>query len=161
MDILTSIVTGGATGLLGTAIGGVTQYFQRRQQHRQEVELRRLDAEIVRAEGASAEKVAAIEGETSRDAAAWKALTASHEQAGVRWSDGESRWLVLVDVVRGLTRPFLTFALLGMVGACWWTAPPELRAEIQPRIAATLLYLATASLLWWFGSRQIGPPPKA
>lgn len=160
MDILTSIVTGGATGLLGTAIGGVTQYFQRRQQHRQEVELRRLDAEIVRAEGASAEKVAAIKGETDRDEAAWEALAVSHETARGRWSDGDSQWLVLVDVVRGLTRPFLTIALLAMVGVAWWTAPPALQAELHPRIVATLLYLSTASLLWWFGSRQIGPPPK-
>ncbi len=153
-----SILTGGATGLLGTAISGVIDYFQGRQRHAQELDLRRLDIELAQAEASGAERVAAIEAEGERDRAEWEAMTASYREAGARWSrPGDGVLIQLVDFVRGMTRPVLTWGLVALVGAIYFLlASADAHAEkLQPRIVETVLYLATAAVLWWFGQRQI------
>ncbi len=153
-DALLSILTGGATGLLGTGLSFVADYFQTRQRHAQEMDLRRLDLQIAQTEAASAEKVAAIEAEAERDQAEWSALEASYKEAAKRWSRGDSRWIVFVDVVRGLTRPWLTNFFVFLTGAIYFTLAAG-DASLRGRIVETVLYLATTCVLWWFGSRQI------
>lgn len=157
LDVLVSILTGGATGLIGTLVTGVTGYVQARQKHAQEMELRRLDMELVRVEAEVAERVAAREAESAESAAAWAALEASHKEAGRRWSRGDSGWIVFVDVVRGLTRPGLTLAFVAFVGAIYFTlgTSDTDASGLRPRIVETVLYLATTCVLWWFGARQV------
>ena len=62
-----------------------------------------------------------------------------------------------VDAVRGLTRPLLTWSLFALVGAIYFLlGASDLGAVgLRPRIVETVLYLFTAAMLWWFGSRQI------
>ena len=153
-----SIISGGATGLLGTAISGVIDYFQAGQRHKQEMDLRRLDIELAKAEAGAAERVAAIEAEGKRDQAEWGAMAASYREAGARWSrPGEGVLLQLVDFVRGMTRPVLTWCLVGLTGTIYFllAASDTHAALLRPRIVETVLYLATAAVLWWFGQRQI------
>ena len=153
-----SVLTGGATGLLGTALSAVVDYFQARQRHAQELDLRRLDIEIAKTEADGAERVAAIEVEGEREAAEWNALEASYREAGARMSrPGDGFLMRFVDFVRGMTRPALTWCLLGLVGAIYFLlgATDKHAAALQPRIVETVLYLATAAVLWWFGQRQI------
>lgn len=155
-DIGTSILSGGATGLIGTAISRVMDYFGSKQEHRQEMDLRRLDVELARVEAAGAGQVAAIEAESERDQAEWRALGASYQEAARRWSrPGEGFLMTFVDVVRGMTRPVLTFGLVGLAGTIYFTVGAVDLAEeaLRPRIVDTVLYLATASVLWWFGTR--------
>ena len=112
---------GGATGLLGTAISGVIDFFQARQNHAQEMDLRRLDIDLAKAEAEGAERVAAIEAEGVRDQAEWEAMAASYREAGARWSrPGEGVLMQLVDFTRGMTRPELTFGLVALVGAIYF-----------------------------------------
>ena len=159
------LITGGLTGLLGTAITGVTAYFDRRQRHQQEVELRRLDLEIEKHEAASAERRAAIEAEVAKavaetearaeaDAAAYGSMRASYRDAARRWSSGESRWLVAVDVVRGLTRPMLTLLFVGLVGWIYGTLGTE-SEDLRTRVVETVMYVSTTTVLWWFGARHV------
>lgn len=157
IDGILSILTGGATGLLGTALSFATTYFQAKQKHAQELELRQLDMETARFEAASAEKTAAIAAEGAENAAAWGALEASYKEASARWSAGDSKWLVFVDVVRGLTRPVLTWASVVLVGVMYFTlgASDTETIDLKPRIIETVLYLDTACVLWWFGARQV------
>ena len=63
----------------------------------------------------------------------------------------------LVDAVRGLTRPALTWSLFALVGAIYFLlgASDFAALSLRPRIVETVLYLFTAAMLWWFGSRQI------
>ena len=63
----------------------------------------------------------------------------------------------LVDVVRGLTRPALTWSLFALVGAIYFLlgASDLAAVSLRPRIVETVLYLFTAAMLWWFGARQI------
>lgn len=153
MDILLSILAGGVTGIAGTIVSAVSGYLERRQRHRQELELRRTDLELARAEAASAERVAAIESESRETEGGWRALEASYQVAGARWSSGDSPWLVAVDVVRGLIRPVLTLGFLILAGAIYFTAVAIPPADVGVRVVDTILYLATTTTLWWFGTR--------
>ena len=158
-EAIASILTGGATGLLGTLISGGIGYFERKQRHQQEIDLRKVDLEIARGEAQSAERVAAIEAESRESDSGWRVLEASHQAAGVRWSQGDSAWLVFVDVVRGLIRPALTLGFLALAGVIYFTLPIAPPAEVGVRLIDTVLYLATTTTLWWFGTRpkRTGP----
>ena len=158
LNLGTSILTGGATGLLGTAMSGVIDFFQARQRHGEEMDLRRLDIELAKAEAEGALARAAIEAEAERERAEWEALEASYRTAARRWSrPGEGWAMQLVDAVRGLTRPALTWSLFALVGAIYFLlGASEFTTEpLRPRIVETVLYLFTAAILWWFGARQI------
>ncbi len=153
-----SVLTGGATGLLGTALSAVVDFFQSRQRHAQELDLRRLDIELAKAEAEGAAAHAAIEAQATREKAEWEAMEASYREAARRWSrPGEGWAMQLVDVVRGLTRPALTWSLFGLVGAIYFLlgASDLAAVSLRPRIVETVLYLFTAAILWWFGARQI------
>ena len=65
----------------------------------------------------------------------------------------------LVDVVRGLTRPLLTFGLVGLVGAIYFLLGAEdTHADLlRPRIIETVLYVATAAVLWWLAADREAP----
>ena len=153
-----SVLTGGATGLLGTALSAVVDFFQSRQRHAQELDLRRLDIELAKAEAEGAATHAAIEAQATREKAEWEAMEASYREAARRWSrPGEGWAMQLVDVVRGLTRPALTWSLFALVGAIYFLlgASDLAAVSLRPRIVETVLYLFTAAILWWFGARQI------
>ena len=153
-----SVLTGGATGLLGTALSAVVDFFQSRQRHAQELDLRRLDIELAKAEAEGAAAHAAIEAQATRERAEWEAMEASYREAARRWSrPGEGWAMQLVDVVRGLTRPALTWSLFALVGAIYFLlgASDLAAVSLRPRIVETVLYLFTAAMLWWFGARQI------
>ena len=71
----------------------------------------------------------------------------------MRWSSGDSAWLVFVDVVRGLIRPVLTVGFLVLCGLIYFTLPGGSPEHVAARIVDTALYLATTTTLWWFGTR--------
>ena len=160
IESVIGLLSGGATGLLGTGISFGVDYFKTKQQHQQEVELRRIDLEVARTEQAHAERVVAMEAESTRDQAAYAALEASYQEAGRRWSRGDARGLVFVDVVRGLTRPTLTWGFVALMGAIYFTAAAD-QADLQERIVQTVLYLASTCVTWWFGARQLAAPKTA
>ena len=158
LDLFTSLITGGATGLLGTAISGLIGLFQARSERGHEIEMRKLDIDLAKAEASSAERVAAVEAESASHQAEMRALEASYRDAHSRMSrPGEGGALKAVDVVRGLIRPVLTVALVAAVIVIFfYVGVPELDADkVGVRIIGTVLYLATAAVLWWFGQRQI------
>ena len=160
LDAILATLSGGATGLLGTALTAGVDHFQSKQRHQQELELRRLDIELANTEAASAERKVAIEAEAERDKAEWDALKASYHEAKTRWSSGESGWIVAVDVVRGLTRPALTWAFLALTAGIYFTLAAN-DAAMRGRIVETVLYLTTTCVLWWFGGRQLAKRQEA
>ena len=157
LDSLMSILAGGGTGLLGTALTYGLDWLRSRSQHSREVELSRLDLEQARVETASAERVAAVEAASETDAAAWGALEASHRSAGQRWSRAGDPWpLLVVDVIRGLMRPMVTLGSLGFVAWLYDSMTPVMApADLPLRVTDTALYLASSSTLWWFGTRPL------
>lgn len=157
IDALMAILTGGATGLLGTAVSFAAEYMSARQSHAREVELRRLDMELARVEAAAAGSAAAIAAESAESAAAWSALEASYRDAGRRLGRADSPWLTVVDVARGLLRPLLTLGSLALVAAIYFSlgATDVEILDIRPRIVDTVLYVSTTCVLWWFGARGV------
>ena len=161
LDLIGALLTGGATGLLGTAMTTVSDYFERRARHREAVEQGRLDVELARIEAESAERRGALALETAEVEAETRALEASYADARQRLSaPGEGGGIVAVDVVRGLTRPLITWLLVVLVAAIYWTSLPG-ETDLRERIIATVLYLATTCIVWWFGGRRPAPPPRA
>ena len=153
LDLGLSILTGGATGLLGTAISGVIDIFQGRQKNAQEVELRKQDIELAKIEGASAANVAAVKAGAEADKAEWEALEASYRHAISRVSRAGDGWLLQsADFLVRITRPGLTWFLWGLVGVIYFFLADTV---MQATIIDSVLYVATAAGLWWFGARQV------
>ena len=83
-----------------------------------------------------------------------------------------ARWAMgLVDMVRGLMRPAITtytLALLTLV--MLWVRELYLRAglqmtptqvhELAMQCVGTVVYLATTTVVWWFGVRPGQPPAR-
>ena len=158
-DIAGAVLSGGATGLLGTVISFGTDFFKRRQQHAQEVELRRLDAEVAKIESAGFERVAEIEAEGERQRGELAAFEQSYREAARRWSTPQDGPMMkFVDFCRGMTRPVLTVGFVSLTGAIYFTLGTD-DPEIRKRIIDTVLYLNVSTVLWWFGARQVSKPP--
>ena len=139
-----SAAGGGIFGLVGTVLGRLAGYAERRQAHAQErarwqhdTAMRQLDMKV-RKQTAEAERRAAD------TAGRWAGLESSlNAEAAIAPS---YRW---VNAVRGLTRPVLTLSLWLITGAVYLLASD---AERQA-ITETATFAATAATLWWFGDR--------
>ena len=153
LESIMAVLSGGATGLLGTAISAGAEWLREKQRHTHEVALRRLEMEMLTAEAASAERIAAIERETEETRAEAAALSASYRAATTRMSRGDSRALVWVDVIRGLTRPLLTWGFCALAGVIYFDLSPQ--HDMRGQVIDTVLYLATTCVLWWFGARHL------
>ena len=140
MELILSLLTGGATGIFGSLLGRVAEFFEKAQvqKFRQEewghervlieMQLRGREAEWEH-ESAIAEADAAAR---MRDA------SYRHDTAAGRGS----QWVV--NVLR-LVRPTLTLADTTVDGE-----------SLRGRIVSATLYLATAAVTWWFGDRARG-----
>lgn len=149
-ELLANVLTGGATGLLGTVISHVFSYVKEKQKNEQTLSILREERELLKMEIEGRERVAHIEAESVKDVAESNAFSASFDADEARYSADGSHWLVMVDVVRGLIRPILTLGLIIFVAIIWGTSDDPL---IDKQIVTTVLYVCTAAVLWWFGTR--------
>ena len=172
---LGSILTGGATGLIGAAVTRYADYkleALRMEHKREEI---KLQNEQIRIEGEVRTRVAETEAAGAAEVASYEALSASYKADTATYlakAQGKvsAFFMGLVDWVRGMTRPALTgylsllttwiaFSLYGMVGEL--QTQQLLMNETQLvqmwwDVINMVLYLTATSVLWWFGSR-----PKA
>ena len=138
---------GGVFGLIGTALGRVAGFFERRQQFAQEqarwsheLSLHELN---MRARAQETEQELAL----AAQAGSWAGLEASILAEA---SIGEaSRWVV--NTLR-LVRPVLTLMLWLITG--WIFSRTQ-----DGSVVDACVFAATAATLWWFGDRA--PKPKA
>ena len=132
---------GGIFGLVGTALGRVAGFFERRQIHAQEqaqwsheLALHRLNMEA-RAQETEQELALAAQ------AGSWAGLEASiMADASIGKA---SRWVI--NILR-LVRPVLTLLLWLLTG--WIFAITQ-----DGSIVEACVFAATAATLWWFGDR--------
>lgn len=194
-DILSSIVTGvlggGATGLLGVLI---QRFFEWRKQsldlevlklnHEHTLQLQALELEArakAAAMAASAQQVMAeLDLMAKADASAAADYAASYQHDKAAYLDPEAQkqgWfariaMAIVDFSRGIVRPWGTIYLMAVTTAMfWWTTAlaaeygVKLTAEqilgLQMRVIETILYLVTTSWVWWFGVRPAALVPRA
>lgn len=163
-QILTAILGGGATGLLGTALTTYLDHLNKKlelehQERMAQVELARFEKEAeLRLAQSQVEKeksvaVAKIEAEQTEAEAHTQAQVASYEHDkasyGVRW----------LDIFRGLVRPVLTLYLSLVCTIMYVRLEQQLAGEqmvtpeLSMAVVQTILYVWTTAALWWFGSR--------
>jgi hypothetical protein len=159
LDLIMGVLSGGVTGLLGTVISGGMKFFENKQKHSYELSIMEMEMRQMDREAANAVKIAETAMEGADRTAAWAALEASYKESTARMSKGDSPWLVLVDVVRGLMRPVMTLGLLVLLAVIYFTVADGLAAAdglpMRVSIILTVSYLATTSVLWWFGTRMM------
>ncbi len=140
---------GGLFGIVGTALGRVAGFFERRQTFKQEqarwsheyrlhelnMQAKAQESEIELALVAQAGSWAGLEASIKADAAIGKA----------------SQWVI--NILR-LVRPILTLLLWLITG--WIFAKTQNGAIVEAAVFA-----ATAATLWWFGDRAPKPPLRS
>jgi hypothetical protein len=173
LDGVLSVLSGGATGLIGTAIHSIVEFKTKKLEielqktkFANEIEMRRVDAQIMQQEWASRTKVAEIEGASAEAVADAKAFAASFNEPQ-QYSEKSlvtksQNWaLVFLDVLRGCIRPVLTVYLCGITTLIYiqarqlisdgLTVPEAL--DLTNRVVETVLFLTTVCVTWWFGTR--------
>jgi hypothetical protein len=159
LDLLMGVLSGGVTGLLGTVISGGMKFFENKQKHGHELAIMQAENDQMVVEAQIAKDVAELDMESKDRTAAWSALEASYKESTSRMSTGDSAWLIMVDVVRGLMRPAITLGTLTLMGVIYFTVAQGMvgpdNIPVQVTIIQTVLYIATTSVLWWFGTRNL------
>lgn len=174
-EIISSVLGGGATGLLGAALSRYFDYkskqldkeFQK-DKFEYDLQLKHADARILELEWQSRERIAITEADSRIDAADTQAFQAALTSEPKMFANpskltrAQNSWMVFVDGVRGLIRPGLTLYLCGISTAVYMQAGSiiknqpitiEQSVDIYNQISSTILYLTTCCVLFWFGSR--------
>ena len=146
MEFLTSVLSGGITGLLGSVLAkgiGLFEAWQRRQEKALEFEheLKLLDrqAALRQAESESALRIGEAEA------------SARLRQASYQADDGGSSYPWVAAVLR-LVRPALTLMLIGLVGLIFTATGDDAQRR---EILSGVVYMASSAVLWWFGDRAM------
>lgn len=170
---LTSVATGGITGLFGTAIGAIFTYKSKqldielqKQKYANDVAMKDLDSKIMAQEWSARTQVAQVNADAAKDTEDSKAFAASLTSEPIRYAEGpltsKQNWfMVLLDFFKGLIRPSLTLYLAALTTMIYLQAhalmghdiPADQATALVTRIIDTVLYLTTTVVLWWFGSR--------
>ena len=158
-EIFTTLIAGGATGILGTGLSAAFSFFKSRQQNKLALEMRAIDLDEMRLEGELHAKAIGLQLEVTQIEAQNRALLDSYKGERTFISKGmdltpAQQWVVVfIDLIRGLMRPAITvFFLLLMYKVHSENALPQ-SEEIM--IIKSIIYMTTTSVLWWFGSRQL------
>ena len=145
-EIIGSVLTGGATGIIGSVIGQAGRFLETRQKLKkmalefdQELKLQEMQIE---ARSAELESERAIAEENA--AATIKAASYAHDA-----SYGGS---IIGNILR-FVRPILTFMLLGFSVYVFLEALGD--DVIKREISNQILFLTTTAVTWWFGDRSM------
>lgn len=150
----------GALG--GSAIGAIGAAFSK--WHDAKTRLKEKELDIQRDQMLNDHELKMHEAQTKAFTTEmeYKGLQASHESDKATYSVGKDSFaLTLVDVVRGLVRPLLTFLLLAYcMGTLFYLTEsyevslgPEQVYDLIEMIVNNLVVCSGIALSWWFGSR--------
>ncbi len=144
-----SAAGGGVFGLVGAGLGGVFKYFQARQEHKNRLELMRVEMEMRSQQGA------------------WDGLKSSIQ------ADAAPATYKWVSAVKALYRPVLTTGLVVVALVIFWDILSGLddrhsrladiltQAEIKELlryIVYSMIFSTCTAIVWWFGDRAFQPP---
>ncbi len=170
--MLEAILASSALGSLFGLIGGAIDKYQERKlnemKFKHELAMREVDAKILAQEWAARTKVAEVESAGREAVEDSKAFAESFRTEPQRYSEGVTPtaaqgWLlVILDFVRGVTRPGLTLYLCALTTLVYWEArrlmgpgmTPEMAIGVLGQIISTILFLSTTCVTWWFGTRN-------
>lgn len=173
LDSILSVVSGGATGLIGTAVQSIYQYKTRqldidleKTKAANEIEKQKLDIEMQKQEWASRTQIAQVTTQGEVDKADAAALVASYDMEPQQYSEksllthGQEWIMVLLDALRGIIRPGLTIYLCVVVSLIYFQTRGLIDTNqgdafaLLEKLVNTILYVTTSVILWWFGSRN-------
>lgn len=149
MDMIFSVLTGGATGILGSVLGKVFNFAdvfieekRAKGEHERTIEMHRLQSEL-RADELESEL--AIVQEQSAGAA---------QVASYAMMTGVEVPYPWVAAILRLMRPLLTVMLVGIV---WYIYASSDDLAQQETIIQSVIYMSSTAVLWWFGDRAMRP----
>mgnify|MGYP003651062013 FL=1 len=149
MDMIFSVLTGGATGILGSVLGKVFNFAdvfieekRAKGEHERTIEMHRLQSEL-RADELESEL--AIVQEQSAGAA---------QVASYAMMTGVEVPYPWVAAILRLMRPLLTVMLVGIV---WYIYAASDDLAQQETIIQSVIYMSSTAVLWWFGDRAMRP----
>ena len=147
-DIIASVLTGGATGIIGSLIGTVGRFFEKKQQLKemtlqfdQEYKLQELQISSRREEAESERAIAELQAESEIKTASY-AHDASY---GITT-------LTIASILR-FVRPVLTFLLLAFTVYIFWEVSEN--PSIVHELSNQIMFLTTTAVAWWFGDRSL------
>lgn len=146
-DVIGTVLTGGATGLIGTVIGKGFSFIDNWQkekaadkEHNRSIELYKLQSELK-----LEEKEKEMEAQMQVAEIGLRQASYSHDQSAGQ----ASQWAT--NILR-LVRPGLTFGLIVLVGIIYFRTDD---IGQQETIIQSVIYMASSSVLWWFGDRAL------
>ena len=145
MSLIDLLFNAASGGVVGGLLNLGTRWFEIY------AERKKAEIEILKMEAMARIKVEEL---------SWAAFGKSQEGVNedVVVSDKASMWVVnigeLVDCFRGLTRPALTWLLMGFLLVVYLKAAPEQQAQLTGEIT----FGSFTALFWWFGSRYTKRP---
>ena len=147
LDIIGTVLTGGATGIIGTVIGKAFSFVDSWQKekaadkdHTRAIELYRLQAELK-----LEEREQEMESQMQVAEIGLRSASYGHDQSVGK----SSRWAV--NTLR-MVRPALTGGLIILVGIIYFHTGDLGQQEV---IIQSVIYMASSSTLWWFGDRAL------
>jgi hypothetical protein len=173
LDSILSVVSGGATGLIGTAVQSYFQFQTRKldidlekTKGANELAKQELDIKMQAQEWASRTQIAQVTTQGEVDKADAASLVASFSTEPQQYSEksllthGQEWIMVLLDALRGIIRPGLTIYLCVVVSLIYFQTRgliPSNQGDsfaLLEKLVNTILYVTTSVILWWFGSRN-------
>ena len=158
--------------LLGFGAGWVNKWLDAKgeaEKRAHEINMRRVDIEIMQQEAAAKIQVAKSEGEAKVEVAETEAFSeavkaeARRSSEGVKYTPGQAWLMVVLDFVRGIVRPGLTLYLCVLVTLVYIKASSlagmmdaATAGEMVKEITAKILFMAEVSTMFWFGTRAKG-----
>jgi len=165
-SILASVFSGGLTGLFGTVLTKVGDYFQQKQNYQHELDLENSRRETMKLQ--SELGIKELDAKAFGESQKADRATYTTGQKLAPWASG---LLAVVDFVRGMIRPSLTIYLIVLTTLIYFqieavlkaagiaSIQADLAADLVRKIILTILYLTVTCVTWWFGSRMKAKPP--
>lgn len=169
-DVIGTIVSGGATGLLGAAVNTAGEYVKQKQEHKFKLEKIKEERATLEAESKMKIQELQTQGVLQTQLREDEVFQKSFSMDKRTYSSGKLKGfhltlMVFVDFFRGIIRPSITtymvflttymyYAVLQIVGGFEKAIPPEQAISMLQEITQVILYVTTTVVFWWFGVRQ-------
>lgn len=167
MNVVDLLLGGAGGGIIGTIGSFVNKWVEgksalelEKERNRFAIQEKDRDLLFLKAKLGSANYLAELERDKALDKTAGESLVASIEADAATYSTVDSskasKWLILVDVVRGLMRPGLTIGLTSLNGYLSVILLGKISAtsSVPEQILLSTATLAGMSVAWWFGARS-------
>lgn len=152
MELILALLSGGATGIIGSVVGKVFGFLGKREERKIKVidhaHIEKMQELNISARGRELEGELAIV-----DVDAMKSIRAE----SYRHDASYGKTGPIMSAVLRMVRPVLTFGILGVMTWIFFDLDPADTLvdanKLKAQIVNAVVYLATSSVTWWFGDR--------